>query len=74
VSVLDRANTIGITNRALELTAGLRLFVCSNIVFSGDLSPALAKHSKSFSLIDCVSVGVDGMQRAFERMRKQVEA
>jgi hypothetical protein len=34
----------------------------------------LAKHSKSFSLIDCVSVGVDRMQRNFEPMRKQVEA
>ena len=34
----------------------------------------LAKHSKSFSLIDCVSVGVDRMQRNFEPMRKQIEA
>lgn len=34
----------------------------------------LAKHSKSFSLIDCISVGVDRMQRSFEPMRKQVEA
>jgi hypothetical protein len=33
----------------------------------------LAKHSKSFSLIDCVAVGVDRMQRNFEPMRKQVE-
>ena len=38
------------------------------------LPPVLAKHSKSFSLIDCVSVGVDRMQRNFEPMRKQVEA
>jgi hypothetical protein len=30
--------------------------------------PVLAKHSKSFSLIDCISVGVDRMP-----MRKQVE-
>jgi hypothetical protein len=37
-------------------------------------APVLAKHSKSFSLIDCVSVGVDRMQRNFEPMRKQVEA
>ena len=35
--------------------------------------PALAKHSKSFSLIDCIAVGVDRMQRNFEPMRKQVE-
>jgi hypothetical protein len=34
----------------------------------------LAKRSKSFSLIDCVSVGVDRMQRNFEPMRKQVGA
>jgi RNA polymerase sigma-70 factor (ECF subfamily) len=34
----------------------------------------LAKHSKSFSLIDCISVGMDRMQRNFEPMKKQVEA
>ncbi len=33
----------------------------------------LAKHSKSFSLIDCISVGVDRMQRNFEPMQRQVE-
>ena len=33
----------------------------------------LAKHSKSFSLVDAISVGVDRMQRNFEPMRKQVE-
>ena len=37
-------------------------------------TPVLAKHSKSLSLIDCISVGVDRMQRNFEPMRKQVEA
>jgi hypothetical protein len=37
-------------------------------------TPVLAKHSKSFSLIDCISVGVDRMQRNFEPMRKQVES
>jgi hypothetical protein len=44
-----------------------------NIV-SGAFTPVLAKHSKSFSLIDCISVGVDRIQRNFEPMRKQVEA
>src|ERR1700730_10923036 len=34
----------------------------------------LAKHSKFFSLIDCVSVGVDRKQRNFEPMREPVEA
>ena len=40
----------------------------------GGFTPMLAKHSKSLSLIDCISVGVDRMQRNFEPMRKQVEA
>jgi len=44
------------------------------MAFAGDFTPVLAKHSKSFSLIDCISVGVDRMQRNFEPMRKQVEA
>ena len=43
-------------------------------IVPGVFTPVLAKHSKSFSLIDCVSVGVDRMQRNFEPMRKQVEA
>lgn len=34
----------------------------------------LAKHSKSFSLVDRISVGVDRMQDNFEPMRKQVES
>ncbi|MGA7078798.1 MAG: hypothetical protein ACLQEI_11280 [Terriglobales bacterium] len=42
---------------------------CVTAVFT----PVLAKHSKSFSLVDCLSVGVDQMQRNFEPMRKQVE-
>ena len=43
-------------------------------IVPGVFTPVLAKHSKSFSLVDCVSVGVDRMQRNFEPMRKQVEA
>jgi hypothetical protein len=58
----------------LALVCGYRVFVCSNMAFSGDFTPVLAKHSKSFSLVDAISVGVDRMQRNFEPMRKQVEA
>jgi hypothetical protein len=43
-----------------------------NIV-SGVYTPVLAKQEKSFSLIDCISVGVDRMRRNFDPMRKQVE-
>jgi hypothetical protein len=44
------------------------------MAFSGDFTPVLAKHSKSFSLVDSISIGVDRMQRNFEPMRQQVEA
>jgi hypothetical protein len=36
-------------------------------IVSGVFTPVLDKHSKAFSLIDCVSVGVDRMQRSFDR-------
>jgi hypothetical protein len=57
----------------LGLTAGLRVFVCSNMAFSGDFTPVLAKHSKSFNLVDTLSVGVDRIQRNFAPMQRQVE-
>jgi len=36
-------------------------------------SPVLAKHSRSFNLIDTLSVGVDSIQRNFEPLERQVE-
>ena len=42
-------------------------------ILPGVLTPVPAKHSKSFSLIDCIPVGVYRMQRNFEPMRKQVD-
>jgi hypothetical protein len=70
--------SIGIRNShdkslRLGLTAGLRVFVCSNMAFSGDFTPVLAKHTKSFNLIDTLAVGVDRIQRSFDPMRRQVE-
>jgi hypothetical protein len=44
------------------------------MAFHGDFTPVLAKHTKRFSLIDAVSVGVDRMQRNFEPMRLQITA
>ena len=51
----------------------MRVFVCSNMAFSGDFTPVIAKHTKSFNLIDMLAVGVDRIQRSFEPMRRQVE-
>jgi hypothetical protein len=42
-------------------------------IVPGVFMPVPAKHSKSFSLIDCIAVGVDRMQWDFEPMQKQVE-
>ncbi|HEY2231862.1 MAG TPA: hypothetical protein VGK01_00150 [Candidatus Angelobacter sp.] len=36
-------------------------------------TPVLAKHTKSFNLIDTLSVGVDRIQRNFEPRQRQVE-
>jgi hypothetical protein len=41
---------------------------------SGDFTPVLAKHTKSFNLVDTLSVGVDRIQRNFEPMQQQVES
>jgi hypothetical protein len=59
-------------NRVRNISTEFNWEFC-NIVH-GDFTPVLAKHSKSFSLVDAISVGVDRMQRNFEPMRKQVEA
>ena len=71
--------SIGIRNShdktlRLGLCSGLTVFVCSNMAFCGDFQPVLAKHTKSFNLIDTLSVGVDRIQRNFEPMRRQVES
>jgi len=58
----------------LAMTCGYRVFVCSNMAFSGEFTPVLAKHSKSLNLLDSISIGVDRMQRNFGPMQKQVEA
>jgi hypothetical protein len=37
-------------------------------------TPVLAKHSRNFSVIDSVTIGVDRIQRNFEPLRQQVES
>ena len=43
-----------------------------NIVL-GVFTPVLAKHTKSFNLVDTLSGGVDRIQRNFEPLHRQVE-
>jgi hypothetical protein len=40
---------------------------------TGAFTPVLAKHSKNFSLVNAVSIGVDRMQRNFEPLAQRIE-
>ena len=46
---------------------------CDNLSFQGEFTPVLAKHSKNFSIVDSLAIGVDRIQRNFEPLRHQVE-
>jgi hypothetical protein len=39
------------------MTVGYRVFVCEDMILSGDFQPVLAKHSKNFSLLHALSIG-----------------
>jgi hypothetical protein len=58
----------------LSIVVGLRIFVCSNLCFSGDFNIVLAKHSKHFSLKSSLSVGIDEAQRGFAPLQQRVES
>ena len=45
----------------------------SFLAIGGVFTLVLAKHAKSFNLIDTLAVGVDRIQRSFEPMQRQVE-
>jgi len=44
------------------------------LAITSEFTPVLAKHTKSFNLVDTLSVGVDRIQRNFEPMQRQVES
>lgn len=56
----------------LALTVGYKVFVCSNMMFKGDFTPVLSKHSKNFNLVDALSIGVDRIQRSFEPLKTSI--
>lgn len=62
------------TQAVRRLTSRSSIFASAEFgnTVTGVFAAELAKHSKSFSLIHCISVGVDRMQRNSEPMRKQV--
>lgn len=57
----------------LALTAGYRVFVCDNMMFSGDFEPLLHKHTKNLNLRDSLSVAIDRIHRNFEPLKEKVK-
>lgn len=57
----------------LALTAGVRVFVCDNMAFSGDFTPLLHKHTRNLELRDSISIAVDRIHRGFEPLQRQVQ-
>lgn len=57
----------------LAITCGSRVKVCSNMMFLGNFTPLLARHSAQFHLIDQVSIAIDRIQRGYEPLTKQIE-
>src|SRR5882762_4008835 len=64
-----------IGRRALEhgVHSGLCVSMVRKNIVAFVFTPVLAKHTKSFNLVDTLSVGVDRIQRNFEPMQRQVE-
>lgn len=57
----------------LGMTIGYRVTVCDNMMFKGDFTPVLYKHTRKLDLLDVISVGVDRMQRSFTPLRTQIQ-
>lgn len=57
----------------LALTAGLRIFVCDNMAFSGDFTPLLHKHTRSLELRDSISIAVDRIHRGFDPLKEKIK-
>ena len=57
----------------LALTAGLKIFVCDNMAFSGDFTPLLHKHTRNLDLRDSISIAVDRIHRGFGTLEAQVK-
>jgi hypothetical protein len=57
----------------LGMTVGYRVIVCDNMMFKGDFTPVLYKHTRKLDLLDVISVGVDRMQRSFVPLRVQIQ-
>jgi hypothetical protein len=86
VSLSERSPGLAVRRNAAKSGASVqavRTLTSRNLIFAssefgnivtGVFAPVLAKHSKSFNLVDTLSVGVDRIQRNLEPVQRQVES
>lgn len=59
---------------AFGLLAGYRTFICDNLAFHGEFVAVARKHTKHVELVETVSVGVDRVQRHFQKVQATIDA
>lgn len=71
--------TLGLRNShdksfALALVVGYKVTVCDNLMFAGDFTPVVKKHSKNADIVDILALGVERCQRGFDPLMRRVDA
>src|SRR3989344_5918381 len=59
---------------SLGLLAGYRTFCCDNLAFHGEFIAVAKKHTKHVNLEEVVGVGVDRVQRHFQKVAATIDA
>ena len=59
---------------SLGLLAGYRIFCCDNLAFHGEFIGIARKHTKNVDLMEVVGVGVDRVQRHFQKVTMMLDA
>ncbi len=59
---------------SLGLLAGYRTFCCDNLAFHGEFIAIAKKHTKNVNLEEVVGVGVDKVQRHFQKVTATLDA
>lgn len=59
---------------SLGLLAGYRTFICDNLAFHGEFVAVAKKHTKHVVLDEVVGVGVDRVQRHFQKVTQTIDA
>ena len=57
---------------ALEIAVGIKVFVCDNLCFSGDLIALRRKHTARFNLNADISIAIDRYQEHLTTLRGQI--